>query len=77
MRALLGFGVILVALLMPLRDIEGEAKRVPLKANQATAHMFIVKLFSGAAAFSLFRTHPPTDNGFWHYFSQTNLLYVL
>lgn len=61
MRALPGLWAILMALLMPLRNIEGEAKRVPLKANPATAHMFIVKPFSGAAVFSLFRTYPPTD----------------
>lgn len=44
-----------------LKKIEGVSKRVPLKANPATAHMFIIKPFSGAAVFSLFRTHPPTD----------------
>lgn len=44
-----------------LKKYRGEAKRVPLKANPATAHMFIVKPFAGAAVFSLFLTHPPTD----------------
>jgi heat shock protein HtpX len=34
---------------------------VPLDANPATAHMFIVKPFSGAGMFALFSTHPPTE----------------
>ena len=37
-------------------------KRVPLDANPATAHMFIIKPFSGAGLMSLFSTHPP-DRG--------------
>ena len=37
------------------------SKRVPLDANPATAHMFIVKPFSGAGLLSLFSTHPPTE----------------
>jgi heat shock protein HtpX len=44
-----------------LRKIEAVAKRVPLDANPATAHMFIVKPFSGAGLMSLFSTHPPTE----------------
>lgn len=44
-----------------LRKIEAVAKRVPLDANPATAHMFIVKPFSGQGLMSLFSTHPPTD----------------
>jgi heat shock protein HtpX len=44
-----------------LRKIEAVAKRVPLDANPATAHMFIVKPFSGGGLMSLFSTHPPTD----------------
>ncbi|CAN5380752.1 zinc metalloprotease HtpX [soil metagenome] len=44
-----------------LRKIEAVAKRVPLDANPATAHMFIIKPFSGAGLMSLFSTHPPTD----------------
>jgi heat shock protein HtpX len=44
-----------------LRKIEAAAKRVPLDANPATAHMFIVKPFSGAGLLSLFSTHPPTE----------------
>lgn len=44
-----------------LRKIDAVSKRVPLDANPATAHMFIVKPFSGAGLASLFSSHPPTD----------------
>ena len=44
-----------------LRKIDAASRRVPLDANPATAHMFIVKPFSGAGLMSLFSTHPPTD----------------
>jgi heat shock protein HtpX len=44
-----------------LRKIDAATRRVPLDANPATAHMFIVKPFSGKGLLSLFSTHPPTD----------------
>jgi len=44
-----------------LRKIEAVSQRVPLDANPATAHMFIVKPFSGGGLVSLFSTHPPTE----------------
>jgi heat shock protein HtpX len=44
-----------------LRKIEAAARRVPMDANPATAHMFIIKPFSGAGLMSLFSTHPPTE----------------
>jgi heat shock protein HtpX len=44
-----------------LKKIESVARRVPLDANPATAHMFIVKPFSGSGLLSLFSTHPPTE----------------
>jgi heat shock protein HtpX len=44
-----------------LRKIDAVSKRVPLDANPATAHMFIVKPFSGGGLTSLFSSHPPTD----------------
>jgi heat shock protein HtpX len=34
---------------------------VPLEANPATAHMFIIKPFLGGGVMSLFSTHPPTE----------------
>ncbi|MPY89580.1 MAG: M48 family metalloprotease [Luteitalea sp.] len=43
-----------------LRKLEGASRRVPLDANPATAHMFIIKPFSAAGLMSLFSTHPPT-----------------
>jgi heat shock protein HtpX len=49
------------ALAEALRKIDAIAKRVPLDANPATAHMFIVKPFSGQGLLSLFSTHPPTE----------------
>jgi heat shock protein HtpX len=48
-------------LMSALRKIEMAARRVPLDANPATAHMFIIKPFSGAGLLSLFSTHPPTE----------------
>jgi heat shock protein HtpX len=44
-----------------LRKIDAIARRVPLDANPATAHMFIIKPFSGGGLMSLFSTHPPTE----------------
>ena len=49
------------ALADALRKIEAIAKRAPLHANPATAHMFIIKPFSGQGLASLFSTHPPTE----------------
>jgi heat shock protein HtpX len=49
------------ALADALKKIDAIARRVPLDANPATAHMFIVKPFSGAGLLSLFSTHPPTE----------------
>ena len=44
-----------------LRKMESVSRAVPLDANPATAHMFIIKPFSGAGLMSLFSTHPPTE----------------
>lgn len=44
-----------------LRKIDRAAKQVPLDANPATAHLFIVNPFSGRGLMSLFSTHPPTE----------------
>ena len=43
------------------RKIDAAAKRVPLDANPATAHMFFVMPLSGRGVLSLFSTHPPTE----------------
>ncbi len=44
-----------------LRKLDRASKQLPLDANPATAHMFIIKPFSPAGLFSLFSTHPPTE----------------
>jgi heat shock protein HtpX len=44
-----------------LRKLEMGSKRIPLDANPATAHMFIIKPFSIGGMLSLFSTHPPTE----------------
>jgi heat shock protein HtpX len=44
-----------------LKKIDAVSKQVPLDANPATAHMFIIKPFAGAGLMSLFSSHPPTD----------------
>jgi heat shock protein HtpX len=44
-----------------LRKIDAYSRRVPLDANPATAHMFIVKPFTGQGLLALFSTHPPTE----------------
>ena len=45
-----------------LRKIEAAARRVPMDANPATEHMFIIKPFSSAGLMSLFSSHPPTED---------------
>jgi heat shock protein HtpX len=44
-----------------LRRMESAAKQIPMEANQATAHMFILSPLSGGGFSSLFSTHPPTQ----------------
>jgi heat shock protein HtpX len=44
-----------------LMKIDAAAHAMPLDANPATAHLFIIKPFSGAGLMSLFSTHPPTE----------------
>ena len=44
-----------------LRKLEMGSKRLPLDANPATAHMFIIKPFSAGGLLSMFSTHPPTE----------------
>jgi len=48
-------------LVSALKKIESASRMVPLDANPATAHMFIVKPFSAQSLFGLFSTHPPTE----------------
>ena len=44
-----------------LTKIESASRMVPLDANPATAHMFIVRPFSAQGLSRLFATHPPTE----------------
>jgi heat shock protein HtpX len=44
-----------------LRKLEGASKQIPLDANPATAHMFIIKPFSAGGLMRMFSTHPPTE----------------
>jgi len=48
-------------LVSALRKIDAAAKQVPLDANPATAHMFIIKPFSVQGLTGLFSSHPPTE----------------
>ncbi len=48
-------------LMNALRKLEAGSKRIPLDANPATSHMFIVKPFSGGGLMSMFSTHPSTE----------------
>src|SRR5262245_3561248 len=50
-----------IGLAQALRRIDAAAKQIPLDANPATAHMFIMKPFSLGGMMSLFSTHPPTE----------------
>jgi heat shock protein HtpX len=50
-----------LGLVSALRKIESASRAVPLDANPATAHMFIIKPFSPGGLLSLFSTHPPTE----------------
>src|SRR5262245_48138715 len=48
-------------LVSALTKIEAASRAVPMDANPATAHLFIVKPFSGKSLLGLFSTHPPTE----------------
>jgi len=50
-----------LGLVSALKKIEAASQVVPLDADPATAHMFIIKPLSISGMFSLFSTHPPTD----------------
>jgi heat shock protein HtpX len=49
------------ALASALRKLERGAEAVPMDANPATAHMFIMNPFSARGVAGLFSTHPPTQ----------------
>lgn len=45
-----------------LEALQSASSRVPLKANPATSHMFIVNPFSRQGMMRLFSTHPPVED---------------
>ncbi len=49
------------ALAHALEKLEARSKRVPLEASPSTAHLFIIKPFSGGGLMGLFSTHPPIE----------------
>jgi heat shock protein HtpX len=50
-----------LGLVSALRKIEAGSKAIPLDANPASAHMFIIKPISISGLMGLFSTHPPTE----------------
>ena len=44
-----------------LQKLETWSKRIPMDASPATAHMFIIKPFTGQNIMRLFSTHPSTE----------------
>ena len=44
-----------------LRRIDAAVKQMPMDANPATAHMFIMQPFSAQGLMGLFSSHPPTE----------------
>ena len=44
-----------------LKKLQTMSMKIPLKASPATAHMFIIKPFTGGGIFELFATHPPLE----------------
>jgi heat shock protein HtpX len=50
-----------LALASALEKLHQAARRKPMKANPATAHMFIVNPLSGKNMMALFSTHPPVE----------------
>jgi heat shock protein HtpX len=45
-----------------LQKLESWSKRIPMDASPATAHMFIIKPFTGQNIMRLFSTHPSTED---------------
>ena len=48
-------------LVSALKKLETWSRRVPMDASPATAHMFIIKPFTGSSLLRLFSTHPSTE----------------
>lgn len=50
-----------LALASALQNLERGVEQIPMKANQASAHMFIVNPLRGGGVTKLFSTHPSTE----------------
>jgi heat shock protein HtpX len=50
-----------LSLASALSKLQRGAARIPMEANPATAHMFIVNPLTGGGLMSLFSTHPPME----------------
>jgi heat shock protein HtpX len=49
-------------LISALNKLETYSKQIPMDASPATAHLFIIKPFSGRMFLNLFSTHPSTED---------------
>ena len=45
-----------------LQKLESWSKRIPMDASPSTAHLFIIKPFTGKSLMRLFSTHPSTED---------------
>ena len=45
-----------------LQKLDGYSKRIPMDATPSTAHLFIIKPFTGQSLMRLFSTHPSTED---------------
>ena len=45
-----------------LQKLDAWSQRIPMDANPATQHLYIIKPFTGNALFKLFSTHPSTED---------------
>jgi heat shock protein HtpX len=49
-------------LINALQKLDTYSKRIPMDASPSTAHMFIIKPFTGQSIMRLFSTHPSTED---------------
>lgn len=53
-------------LISALQKLEGYSRQMPMTATPSTAHLFIIKPFTGRSLMQLFSTHPPTAQRIAH-----------
>ncbi len=56
-----------------LKKIASASRQIPMKAEPATAHMFIMNPLSGRSLMSLFSTHPPVERRIAKLMGQQNV----